>query len=167
MNLKSIYLNRHAKSSWSNPELTDFDRPLNERGKNDLPFMGKILSEKVKPPQLIYSSPANRAITTAKAIGKYLGYDKKNIIADMIIYDAVVSDLMKIINSTSDKLDTIMFFGHNPTFTMISNYLSDKKIVNLPTCGFVQIDFDVKSWKAIEGNTGKLVLFEYPKKYAG
>jgi phosphohistidine phosphatase len=127
--------------------------------------MGKILSEKVKPPQVIYSSPANRAITTAQAIGKYFGYDKKNIISDMIIYDAVVSDLMKIINNTSDEYDTIMFFGHNPTFTMISNYLSDTKILNIPTCGFVQIDFDVKSWNYIEGNTGKLILFEYPKKY--
>jgi phosphohistidine phosphatase len=163
--LKSIYFNRHAKSSWSNPELADFDRPLNNRGKNDLQFMGKILSEKVKPPQVIYSSPANRAITTAQAIGKYFGYDKKNIISDMIIYDAVVSDLMKIINNTSDEYYTIMFFGHNPTFTMISNYLSDTKILNIPTCGFVQIDFDVKSWNYIEGNTGKLILFEYPKKY--
>ena len=163
--MKSIYLNRHAKSSWSNPELSDFDRPLNSRGKNDLPFMGELLSEKIKSPQLIYSSPANRAITTAQAIGKYLGYDEKNIISDMIIYDAVVADLMKIITSTTDEFDIIMLFGHNPTFTMISNYLSDKNILNIPTCGFVQIDFDVNLWNEIAGNTGKLVLFEYPKKY--
>jgi phosphohistidine phosphatase len=163
--LKSIYFNRHAKSSWSNPELADFDRPLNNRGKNDLPLMGKILSEKIKPPQLIYSSPAKRAITTAKAIGKYFGYDENNIISDMILYDAVVSDLVRIINTTSDNHDTIMFFGHNPTFTMISNYLSDTKILNIPTCGFVQIDFNLESWDDIEGNTGKLILFEYPKKY--
>ena len=72
---------------------------------------------------------------------------------------------MRIINTTSDKHDTIMFFGHNPTFTMISNYLSDTKIINIPTCGFVQIDFNLESWDDIEGNTGKLILFEYPKKY--
>ena len=58
-----------------------------------------------------------------------------------------------------------MIFGHNPTFTMLSNYLSDKSIENIPTCGFVQIDFDLNKWNDIEGNTGKLILFEYPKKY--
>ena len=163
--MKSLYLNRHAKSSWENPGLSDYDRPLNKRGIRDAPLMGKILSDKVKAPQVIYSSPANRAISTAFQIASYFGYDEQNIISDQRIYEAVVSDLMKIINSTSNEYDTIMFFGHNPTFTMASNYLSDKYIDNLPTCGFVRIDFDLDSWSDIEGNTGKLILFEYPKKY--
>jgi len=163
--MKILYLNRHAKSSWENPGLSDFERPWNKRGKRDAPLMGKILSEKVDPPQLIYSSPAKRAISTANQIAESFGYDKKNIIIDQRIYDAGVSDIMKIINSTSNEYDTIMFFGHNPSFTMISNYLSDKQIGNLPTCGFVKINFDLNSWIDIEGNTGKLVLFEIPKKY--
>ena len=81
--------------------------------------MGKVLSRNVKTPDIIYSSPAKRAITTAKIIADSFGYDKKNIIQYEKIYDAVVSDIMRIINSTTDdKYDTIMFFGHNPTFTM-------------------------------------------------
>lgn len=163
--MKSLYLNRHAKSSWVNSELSDFDRPLNNRGENDLPFMGKLLSEKVEPPQIIYSSPANRAISTAIHIAKYFNYDKKQIITDLAIYDSGVSNLVKLINSTSDEYNIIMIFGHNPTFTMVSNHLSDKQIMNIPTCGFVKIDFDIDSWQKVERSKGKLVLFEYPKKY--
>jgi len=163
--MKTLYLNRHAKSSWADTTLSDFDRPLNKRGMRDVPLMGEILSKKIIPPQLIYSSPAQRAIITAKQIAESINYDIKNIIQDQNIYDAVVSDLVRIINSVPDKYDVIMFFGHNPTFTMTSNYLSDKYIENIPTSGFVQIDFDLQSWKDVDGETGKLILFEYPKKY--
>lgn len=163
--MKTIYLNRHAKSSWDSPELSDFDRPLNKRGKRDVPLMGELLSKKVKPPQVIYSSPAKRAITTAEQIAEYFGYEKINIIHDINIYGAGISDIMKIINSTTDEYNIIMLFGHNPTFTMVSNYLSDKYIDNIPTSGFVQINLNVKSWKEIDNNSGKLILFEYPKKY--
>jgi len=163
--MKTLYLNRHAKSSWNNPSLSDFDRPLNKRGKRDAPLMGKHLSKKVKPPQVIYSSPAKRAITTAIQIAESFEINKNNIIQDQKIYDAVVSDLIRIINSTPDKYDTVMFFGHNPTFTMTSNYLTDKYIDNIPTSGFVQINFDFESWSDIKADTGKLILFEYPKKY--
>ena len=163
--MKTLYLLRHAKSSWDDPSLSDIDRPLNKRGRRDAPFMGEILVKKLKPPQLIYSSPANRAITTALTIAESFNIDKKTIIKDQRIYDAAVSDLVRIISSTSDEYDTIMFFGHNPTFTLTSNYLSDKFIDNIPTCGLVQIDFNINSWQDIDVDKGKLVLFEYPKKY--
>jgi phosphohistidine phosphatase len=163
--MKTVYLCRHAKSSWDNPALDDFDRPLNKRGMRDAPFMGDILRKKVAPPDLIYSSPAKRAISTAVQIADAFDIEENKIIQKQIIYDAVVSDLVKIINNTEDNLDIIMMFGHNPTFTMTSNYLSDKYIDNIPTCGFVQIDFDFDSWSLINGNAGRLILFEYPKKY--
>jgi phosphohistidine phosphatase len=163
--MKTLYLNRHAKSSWSNPSLDDFDRPLNKRGKRDAPFMGDILRKKVLPPDIIYSSPAKRAISTAFEIAEAFKYDKEEIQQKQIIYDAVVSDIIRIINNTSDDYDIIMMFGHNPTFTLASNYLTNKFIDNIPTSGFVQIDFDLDSWREVDGDTGKLVLFEYPKKY--
>jgi len=163
--LKTIYLNRHAKSSWDDSSLSDFERPLNKRGKRDAPFMADILSKKINPPEIIYSSPAKRASTTAAIIAEALGISFDKIIFDKTIYGAVVSDLMRIINNTDNSIERIMFFGHNPTFTMLSNYLSDKYLDNLPTSGFVQINFELNSWNDIEGNTGKLELFEYPKKY--
>jgi phosphohistidine phosphatase len=163
--MKTLYLNRHAKSSWEDNGLSDFERPLNKRGERDAPLMGKILNDLVKKPDIIYSSPANRAITTAKIIANSFGYERSNIIEDDKIYDSAISSILRIISSTADKYETIMIFGHNPTFTMLSNYLSDKPIMNIPTSGFVQIDFNIKSWSEIEGNTGRLILFEYPKKH--
>ena len=163
--MKTLYLNRHAKSSWENNGLSDFERPLNQRGKRDAPLMGNVLSGLVKKPDVIYSSPALRAITTAKIIADSFGYKRNNIIKDERIYDSTISSILKIINSIADKYETIMIFGHNTTFTMLSNYLSDKPIMNLPTSGFVQIDFNLESWSEIEGNTGRLILFEYPKKH--
>lgn len=163
--MKTLYLNRHAKSSWDDNSLSDFERPLNKRGERDAPLMGKVLSTLVKKPDIIYSSPANRAITTAKIIADGFGYERSNIIENEKIYDSAISSILRLINSASDKYEIIMIFGHNPTFTMLSNYLSDKPIMNLPTSGFVKIDFDLESWSEIEGNTGRLILFEYPKKH--
>ncbi len=163
--MKTLYLNRHAKSSWNTPSLADFDRPLNKRGERDAPLMGDVLSKLISPPDIIYSSPANRAITTAKIIASSFNYDKEKIVEDIKIYESAVSELLRIINNTPDIHNSIMIFGHNPTFTMASNFLSNKFIDNIPTCGFVKIDFDVKSWKEVEGEKGKLILFEYPKKY--
>ena len=105
--MKTLYLNRHAKSSWENNNLSDFDRPLNERGKRDAPLMGKILSKKIKKPDIIYSSPANRAITTARIISDCFEYDLKNIIEDQNIYESAVSSILKIINNTNDKYEII------------------------------------------------------------
>lgn len=163
--MKTLYLNRHAKSSWDDNSLSDFDRPLNKRGNRDVPLMSKVLISKVKRPDLIYSSPAKRAISTAIEFANSFGYPKEKIIQEMKIYDASISDLMRIINNTAEENEIIMIFGHNPTFTMTSNYLSDKYIDNIPTSGFVQIEFDCQKWSEIEGKMGKLVLFEYPKKY--
>jgi len=156
---------RHAKSSWSDYELSDFERPLNKRGKRDAPLMGEILFKIIPTPELVITSPATRAITTAHIFSEFFGIKKRDIILSENIYDAGVSDLMRIINSTSDNINILMLFGHNPTFTMTSNYLSDKSIDNIPTSGFVQIDFDLDHWNDLEGNTGKLLRFEYPKKY--
>ena len=163
--MKTLYLVRHAKSSWEDPNLSDFERPLNKRGLRDAPFMGNILSQKIECPQMVISSSAQRAITTANIIAEYLNFDRNKIVKEEKVYHAVVSDLMRIIYSVPDKVNSLMLFGHNPTFTQTVNYLSDKKIENIPTCGFVQINFRLDSWNDLEGNTGKQVLFEFPKKY--
>ena len=163
--MKTLYLNRHAKSSWDYPSLSDFDRPLNKRGNRDAPIMAQILSSKYDMPDLICSSPAVRALTTAKIIAEGFEYDQEKIVEDQEIYDGGVSDLISIISNVTDEINVLMLFGHNPTFTMASNYLSDKLIENIPTSGFVKINFEFDSWNKIEVNTGKLIAFEYPKKY--
>lgn len=163
--MKTLYLIRHAKSSWDDFSLSDFERPLNKRGTEAAPLMGKILSELISPPELVISSPAKRAITTAKIISNYFNIDQSDIVENMKIYEAAVSDIIRIINNTRNTVSSLMLFGHNPAFTLTTNFISDKSLSNLPTAGFVEIQFPFDDWNLVEGNSGKLIRYEYPKKY--
>ncbi len=163
--MKKLYLARHAKSSWKEPDLDDFDRPLNKRGKRDAPFIGQKLKEKNILPDMIISSPAKRAITTAKELASQMGFPKDNIVLDENIYEASGGELLSIIQQVNDKHESLMLVGHNPAFTSLHNYLADQYIDNIPTCSIAFIDLNVDSWKEVEPNTGTLVDFEYPKKY--
>ena len=163
--MKKVYLIRHAKSSWKFADLTDFDRPLNDRGNRDAPFMGKVLKDQNAKPDLIYSSTAVRAITTAKIIANVVGYDVSNIVETEDIYEASAGEILDIIQSTDDKHNTIFVFGHNPGMTSLSNYMCDRIIDNLPTCGISIIEFPADKWEDVTLRSGKLVGFEYPKKY--
>jgi len=162
--MKTLYLARHAKSSWKNPELSDIERPLNKRGKKDAPYIGNILKEKGVKPDIIISSPAVRARKTAVAIAENIEYPKNKILIDDKIYESSSSGLLNIIKSFNDKYDSVMMFGHNPAFTMLNNYLTDSYIDNIPTCGVVGIQFN-SSWKKIGSESGKTVFFIYPKLF--
>ncbi len=162
--MKTLYLVRHAKSSWKDSSLDDIERPLNKRGKRDAPFMGELLKEKGINPELIISSSAKRASKTAQAIAEQIGYPKKDIIFDEEIYEASSRELIDYIKQLDDKFNSVMLFGHNPGFTMLNNYLSKKYIDNIPTCGIVALEFN-NSWKDIGKNSAKYLFFDYPKKY--
>jgi phosphohistidine phosphatase len=163
--LKKLYLVRHAKSSWRNPELRDYDRPLNKRGLRDAPFMGKLIREKGIKPELLITSPARRALITAEYFADELDYKKENIITDDNLYEAGVRDIMKVITELDNNIDNVMLFGHNPGLTEFSNYISDKEIDNIPTSAVVSLILKVEQWSQINGSTCKLEFFEYPKKY--
>ena len=162
--MKTLYLVRHAKSSWKQPELSDFERPLNKRGKNDAPFMGKLLSDKGVNPALIISSPAKRAAATAKIIASEINYPKDEIAFDENIYDAMGRGLLEIISGIDEKYNSAMLFGHNPGLTVLQNNLSGHFVDNIPTSGVVALEFN-SSWSDIELNSAKFLFFEYPKKY--
>ncbi|POY36045.1 histidine phosphatase family protein [Solitalea longa] len=161
--MKTLYLIRHAKSDKSVYNMPDFDRPLNERGLKDAPAMGVILARKITKPDLIISSPALRAHTTAKLFAEKLVYPVDNIRLCETIYEASVSSLLKLVNNLEDELNTIIMFGHNPGFTDFFNYLTDNNLINLPTCGIVKIDFDLESWEMISHGTGVSTYIDYPK----
>ncbi|MCV6608539.1 MAG: histidine phosphatase family protein [Campylobacterales bacterium] len=151
--MKEVYLVRHGKSSWKDILLKDFDRPLNKRGKRDVPFMSSLLKENQIIPDLIISSPAKRAKKTAEGFSKKLGVE---VVYDNTIYDGDVSDLMEIIKKKIKKYDKIFIVGHNPTLTDTANsFLDDIQIDNIPTSGVVGIDL----------LNNKMLCFEYPKKY--
>ena len=164
--MKNLFLTRHAKSSWSNPGLADIDRPLNERGKKAAPFMGKLIMDKGGKPELLISSPAYRAFSTAKAFGEAMGLVENDIIIDRIIYGAGAQQLLDLVQIQDDLHKSIMLFGHNPTFTSFVNMLTGSNIMNVVTCGVVRIDFEYSSWTDIDFGSGRLVYYEYPKKYA-
>jgi phosphohistidine phosphatase len=160
--MKSLYLARHAKSSWKHPELSDIERPLNKRGKRDAPYIGNLLKEKDVKPDILISSPAVRARKTALVIAEIIDYPKSKILIDDNIYESSSIELINIIKGFDDKYNSVMMFGHNPGFTMLNNYLTDSFIDNIPTCGVVGIRFN-SSWKKIDSDAGKAFLFIYPK----
>lgn len=163
--MKTVCFIRHAKSSWADLSLADIDRPLNKRGKRDAPFMSKLLRGKQVKADAIISSPANRAFTTATHFAEAMDIKKKDIIIKKGIYEAYADDVLNIIQQTDNQHDTILVFGHNPTFTSITNMFTDNYIGNVPTCGISQVEADIEDWKDFNSDSGKLVAFYYPKQY--
>ncbi|MDQ3019312.1 MAG: histidine phosphatase family protein [Bacteroidota bacterium] len=162
---RNLYLIRHAKSSWDYPELKDHDRPLNKRGKNDAPFMAKILKKKAVKPDLILSSTAIRAFEYAKIIADELDYKKKNIIATKDLYMADENDMLNFVKEIDDENKTVFLIGHNPDITSFANSLCNHNLDNIPTSGIFCVEFDTDKWSEIDFGKGKFKSFNYPKKF--
>jgi len=161
---KTLILVRHAKSSWKDTSLNDIQRPLNKRGKKDAPKMGKYMAEHNIQPEVIFSSPGLRALTTARLISVRIGIKPSDIIVNKNIYTFNSEDLLNAIKSLKNKFDRVMIVGHNPAITELVNYLCGSKIDNVPTCGVAVLRFPVNSWKKVSKNKAKLESFDYPKK---
>lgn len=162
--MKTLYLVRHAKSSWKDNNLRDFERPLNKRGKRDAPIIAQRLKERGVKPDAIISSTAKRALKTAKIIAGELEFPQKKIDTKESVYLADVPTLLKVLKKINDKHERAMLFGHNPGLTMLANFLSNEQVDNIPTCGVFCVEFPVEFWKDINQGSGRLVFFDYPKK---
>lgn len=163
--MKTLYLCRHAKSSWKDKSLDDFERPLNKRGKNDAPLMGKILSKKNIKPALIISSPAIRAFETAKIFSSHLDYPEEKIKTDLQIYEASSRDLLNVLRDVDNKYKSVMLFGHNPGLNNLSDFLTGHVIDNIPTSGVVCAELNFEQWASLDKGNCTFKFFEYPKKY--
>ncbi len=163
--MKRLYLIRHAKSSWDHPELADYDRPLNDRGKKDAPFMGKLLAEEGHIPDVLLSSPAKRALGTAKRIAQELGFRKKDIRQNIRLYHADESQLLQAVQAQDDAAGSVMLFGHNPGLTEFATLLCNYEFSNIPTCGVVCLEVQTDTWKNVRYTLGTLRFFDYPKKH--
>ncbi|WP_207427270.1 histidine phosphatase family protein [Pedobacter sp. SYSU D00535] len=161
--MKQILLVRHAKSDWENPQQPDFERPLNKRGQANAPEMAKRLLKKHLIPQHLVSSPAVRAITTAKYFADILGFSEKEIQREQKIYEASASDLLEVLNKLDNKHDFVALFGHNPGLTTLAVSLSDSDIYNIPTCGMLLIEFPFDDWSLISYGTGVKKMYDFPK----
>lgn len=163
--MKTLFLVRHAKSSWKHANLTDHDRPLSERGERDAPFMGELLKKHNVIPDVIICSTAARAKQTAELLSGGMGFPKSKIEFEKNIYESTSGMLLDIINSKNGDYNSLMIIGHNPGMTTLSSYLSGEYIDNLPTCSIAAIRFDIDDWAKIGTEKGDLIWLEYPKKY--
>jgi phosphohistidine phosphatase len=163
--MKILYLVRHAKSSWKYPNLDDFERPLNKRGRKNAPFMGSILKKLKVAPDLVISSPANRAATTARIIADTIDYPLEKIQYDETIYGSSEYDLVQVIRQVDNAVNQTMLVSHNPAITDLANTIGDTAISNIPTCGVFCLNLNISSWAKIGGKRGKLKFFEFPKKH--
>ncbi len=166
--MKKLYLIRHAKSSWDDPDLRDFDRPLNNRGLKNAPTMGKRLKEKRVTPDVMWSSPAVRALETCRLIAQKIGYPEDRIKTDRRIYHASEDHLLTVIkefkDNPKDDEEVVLIFGHNPGLTEFANLLLNETIDNIPTCGVVAATLHIQSWKDAAYGCGKLDFFDFPKQ---
>jgi phosphohistidine phosphatase len=162
--MKTLYLIRHAKSSWDNPGLRDFSRPLNERGLVEAPKMARLLMETGAKPDLLVSSPAKRAITTAQFFAATFNIADEVIVRNDDIYEADPKDILRIVSELPDTAQTILLFGHNNTLTDVANFFSDDYIENVPTCGIVRIESKSARWSELYEGNSKVTACFFPKE---
>jgi phosphohistidine phosphatase len=163
--MKKLWIVRHAKSSWSDFGLADHDRPLNERGKRDAPFMGKLIDDQYPVPTHLLTSTAKRARATCKAFRKAMGIDKEFVTRFEQLYHASMGDCLRVIHSIDDDIEIAAIFGHNPTFTYLIEELTGAGPDNLPTCGCALISSDTEHWATFETAPTKLDVLLYPKQF--
>lgn len=163
--MKRLYLIRHAKSSWSHPDLDDFDRPLNKRGKVDCPEMAARLGRAGIRPDLIVASPAKRAKKTAIFMAKGTGYNKKNIDYYDELYLGSLSYHLQLIGELFGKVDVLFLVGHNYTMTELGEYLTGSYLGNVPTCGIVGVEYAEQNGFTSKAGAGRLLFFDFPKNH--
>jgi len=162
--MKKLTLIRHGKSSWDDPSLSDWERPLNDRGKKDILLIGYKLAEENIIPDKIISSSAKRAYDTAKRIAECINYHESEIAITDDIYLAAINQLIQIIQNLNDDWKHVFLFGHNPYFTEFANMFGKININNLPTTGIYQITFYCDKWEDISKDNGKNTYFLTPKE---
>lgn len=162
--MRTLYLIRHAKSSWDSPGLRDFNRPLNERGLHDAPRMAQRLAQDGVRPDLLVSSPAKRALTTALFFAGTFGVADDAVLRHSDIYEATPQQILRIVHELPDTAHTVLLFGHNPTFTEVANRFSDTFIQNVPTCGIVRIESSAPNWREFGEGNAQVMACLFPKE---
>jgi Phosphohistidine phosphatase SixA len=161
--MKILLLIRHAKSSWDNIADTDFERPLNERGKHDAPIMAKRLHDKKIEIDLFVSSPAKRAKKTAEIFMDEFGIKEKKLLTIPDLYEGSPNNFYTAIEDLKNKIDTVALFAHNPGITDFINSLECHPIYEMPTCGIFAVKIKTKKWKDFKDADKEFLFFDYPK----
>lgn len=162
--MKRLTLVRHAKSSWKDPSLDDFDRPLNKRGERDAPVMARRLKARGARPSMILTSPAKRALRTAKLIAEAINYPVEFLQREADLYLADSQTILDVIEREANGCNEIFVCGHNPGITDLANRLTGHRIDNVPTCGIVTMEANVDSWSNPATAAWSLDCFDFPKR---
>ena len=159
--MKTLLLMRHAKSSWDQDELTDFERPLNHRGQKDAPRMGRFLKQQNLIPDLIISSTAVRAATTATIVARMSGYEK-GIHLTPALYESSLQDFLGVLEQIPDEVNSVLLVSHNPMLEEVTEYFSGS-YSELPTAAIVHCQGEINSWSEIVEKRNLLIKIYSPK----
>ncbi len=158
--MKKIIIVRHAKSSWTDFSLSDFNRPLDKRGFKDAPIMASRIKKSMNLPVIMYSSTALRAQTTANFFSVEFNvpvHDVKDL------YHGQPEDYLSVIKSVDEHFNCVALFGHNPGITIIANLIKMGSSDNIPTCGVIVAEFNGSLWAQVEWESMRLVELMFPK----
>lgn len=161
MTMKTLLLLRHAKSSWKDETIADHDRPLNKRGERDAPRMGALMREEGLVPDLILTSSAKRALSTAKIAAEASGFDGE-IRVSRDLYAAGPESFLEALEALPGEYKTVLTVGHNPGLEELLEALTDEA-QSLPTAALAQIELDIEDWGDLQEATGKLVNLWLPR----
>lgn len=164
---QTLVLLRHAKSSWANPDLSDFDRPLKKRGKYDAPLMGEVLRGKLPEPDLVLSSSSARTRETVKLFFTAFMPEKKVPVRwKEELYMAEATEMVELIRQQDKRVKSLWLVGHNPGLTELVNWLAPHfELDNLPTTGVFALTYPTKSWAEVGVEQGTVLCFEKPRFY--
>ena len=158
--MKTLYIVRHAKSSWEYQGIKDIDRPLKKRGINDAYLVSEVIQKKVKTPNLFVSSCANRALHTAMIFGYTFNFPLTNVKIRKELYSFSDGYLIKTVKAFDDGFESAIVFSHDHGINTFVNKFGDKFISHVPTCGVIGIRFKDNHWKNIK--KGETFLVEFP-----
>jgi phosphohistidine phosphatase len=162
--MKTLYLVRHAKAGWSADAASDFERTLSERGIKDAHFMARLVHEKGARPDMLVSSPALRALTTAEIFAGVFAVPLESILQKMEIYHGGAQELLDTVRLLPDEAGSVMLFGHNPVISELANRLGDLNGEAMETCSVARLDFQIDRWSEAGPEKGLMVWHEHPEK---
>jgi phosphohistidine phosphatase len=160
--LKRLTLLRHAKASPGDQAQDDFHRPLAERGEHDAPMMGRRLRKAGARPSLVLTSPATRALQTARLVAREINYPTEFLQREPDLYMATPEEILAVLSRQDDSFNDIVVCGHNPGLTDLVNQLTGSRIDNIPTCGLAVIEAPIREWRKMKAG-GTLLRVDFPR----
>jgi len=163
--MKRLTIVRHARADWDNRQYSDFERPLSRRGQQQAREMAQRMGPIVRSADLLLTSPAVRAYTTASIFAKELNVPLRRVLTDERLYLASATDLLAVVRDTGPRIEQLMLFGHNPGITELARQLTGQLDNDeLATAGSCSMEFDISEWNQVEIGIGRNAVYAEPRR---